>query len=221
VTAHARSLALALLFAAICSIVGTASSSVDAHGSASVAGTGQSVRPGSPPARPPGGLRPVAVSGAAGSSGSAPARVGVPIRLRIPALGVDTRLDRLGRRRDGSLDAPPQWNVPGWYAGGPRPGEIGPAVIAGHVDSTAGPAVFFGLARLRVGAAVDVVARGGRVLRFVVAQIRRFRKSRFPTALVYGPEPVPVLRLVTCTGDFDPAARSYLDNLVVSAYPAA
>jgi hypothetical protein len=144
-------------------------------------------------------------------------RPGVPVRLQIPALHIDTVLDRLVRRPDGSLNSPPRWNVPGWYAGGPRPGEVGPAVIVGHIDSTAGPAIFFGLARLRAGDAVRVLERGGRVLRFVVADIERFPKSRFPTARVYGPQPVPILRIITCIGSFDRSARSYRDNLVVYA----
>lgn len=145
-------------------------------------------------------------------------RAAVPVRLRIPALHIDTGLDALTRRPDGTLSTPPRWSVPGWYRGGPRPGEQGPAVIAGHVDSTAGPAVFFGLRWLHRGDPVDVVERGGRVLHFAVGDIRRVPKNRFPTALVYGPQPVPVLRLITCTGRFDLAARSYQDNLVVSAY---
>jgi len=145
--------------------------------------------------------------------------VGVPVRLRIPALHLDTMLDRLARQRDGTLSVPPRWSVPGWYAGGPRPGELGPAVIVGHVDSTDGPAVFFGLSRLRPGDRVEVVQRGGHMLGFVVSDVRRVTKSHFPTALVYGPHPLPVLRLITCTGTFDRSAGSYRDNLVVSAYP--
>jgi Sortase domain len=145
-------------------------------------------------------------------------RIAEPVRLRIPALHVDSPLERLGRRRDGTLTAPSRWDEAGWYTGGPRPGEQGPAVVAGHVDSTAGPAVFFDLRRLGPGAVVQVVLRGGRVERWVVDDVRAVPKDRFPTALVYGPQPVPVLRLITCTGDFDAAAHSYVDNLVVSAH---
>src|SRR5438046_2619246 len=86
-----------------------------------------------------------------GPTASAATRLGVPVRLRIPAIGVDTGLQRLGLESDGSLQPPSRWGVAGWYAGGPRPGETGPAVIVGHVDSTSGPAVFFRLRELHAG----------------------------------------------------------------------
>jgi hypothetical protein len=147
-------------------------------------------------------------------------RAGRPARLRIPTIDVDVALEPLALRPDGRLNTPPHWDVPGWYSGGPRPGDPGPAVIAGHVDSRSGPAVFFHLSRLRIGDLVYVVDRGGSRLRFVVDDVEAFPKNRFPGAFVYGPQPVPVLRLITCTGMFDAAQRSYLDNLVVSAHLA-
>lgn len=151
---------------------------------------------------------------------SAAATVGVPTRVRIPSIGVDAPVARLGLEPDGAMQAPPDWDVPGWYAGGPRPGQVGPAVIAGHIDSLSGPAVFFQLARLETGDEVLVMTDAGRVLRFVVDGRQTFTKARFPTHLVYGPQPVPVLRLITCTGEFDAATGSYLSNLVVSAHLA-
>jgi hypothetical protein len=148
------------------------------------------------------------------------ARSRVPVRLRIPAIKVDTRLERLGLEPDGTLSPPTRWSIAGWYTGGPRPGEPGPAVIAGHVDSTSGPAVFYALHELRVGDAVIVTERAGTVLRFVVDDVASVPKTRFPTTLVYGPQPLPVLRLITCTGGFDATQHSYLDNLIVSAHLA-
>jgi hypothetical protein len=161
-------------------------------------------------------LRPIV--GAQPVVGIAGTRPAVPVRLRIPAIGVDTKLQRLGLEQDGSLQPPSRWGVAGWYAGGPRPGDIGPAVIAGHVDSTLGPAVFYSLREVRPGDRVFVTDRRGSVLRFVVDHVAAFPKTRFPTALVYGPQPLPVLRLITCTGAFDAAQRSYVENLVVSAH---
>jgi sortase (surface protein transpeptidase) len=149
---------------------------------------------------------------------STPAAAAVPIRVRIPAIGVDSRLQRLQIERDGSLQTPSKWQVAGWYAAGTRPGDIGPAVIAGHVDSTAGPAVFFHLGRLRPGDRVYVSRADASTVRFVVAGIREYPKRTFPTQAVYGPVAVPTLRLVTCTGDFEVSKRSYVDNLVVTAY---
>ena len=105
----------------------------------------------------------------------------------------------------------------GWYADGIRPGNVGPAVIAGHVDSTLGPAIFYRLREMRVGDKILITEVGGKVLTFVVSEVRSYAKDRFPTDSVYGPTAVPELRLVTCTGDFDYVHHNYLDNLVVFA----
>jgi hypothetical protein len=141
-----------------------------------------------------------------------------PVRLRVPAIAVDSALQPLGLLGDGTLQAPTAWQTAGWYSGGAAPGEPGAAVIAGHFDSTTGPAVFYRLRQLRRGDLVVVRRRDGRALTFVVDGVASYRKSAFPTAAVYGPTPTPMLRLITCTGDFDPRAHSYLDNLVVSAH---
>jgi len=156
-------------------------------------------------------------TGPAHADPSARPAVAPPARLVVPAIGVDTGLESVGLLTDGTLEPPHEWGVAGWYADGVRPGDPGPAVIEGHVDSRNGPAVFYRLRDLRVGAPVIVHTRDGKTLRFVVDSVRSYPKTHFPTAAVYGPTPLPVLRLVTCTGEFDWAARSYLDNLVVSA----
>jgi sortase (surface protein transpeptidase) len=143
--------------------------------------------------------------------------VSPPVRLAIPAIGVATPLVRLGRERDGSMQVPADFARAGWFAEGPSPGQLGPAVIAGHVDSRTGPAVFFRLRELRPGDTVQVELADGARLRFVVEQARRFPKATFPTAEVFGPAPWAALRLVTCGGDFDRARGSYRDNLVVFA----
>lgn len=141
-----------------------------------------------------------------------------PVRVRIPSIGVDSSLQKLGLLPDGALVPPSYWQVAGWYAGGVRPGDIGPAVIAGHVDSVSGPAVFYELVKLKPGNVVFVTRANGSTLRFTVARRDEYPKNKFPTEAVYGPTPVPTLRLVTCTGDFNYQARSYVDNLVVTAY---
>jgi sortase (surface protein transpeptidase) len=118
------------------------------------------------------------------------------------------------------LEPPSQWGVAGWYADGVYPGQLGPAVIAGHIDSINGPAVFYRLHDLAPGARVQVTEKNGTVLTFVVDSLQSFPKNQFPSKAVYGPSPYPVLRLITCTGDFDWATHNYLDNLVVSAHLA-
>lgn len=163
---------------------------------------------------------PNAPTGPAHPPPATPPRASPPVHLRIPAIGVDTELEALGLLPDGALEAPHEWGEAGWYADGVRPGDPGPAVIAGHVDSIHGPAVFYRLPALRQGAAVLVRRADGSTLRFVVDSARSYPKTAFPTAAVYGPTPLPELRLVTCTGEFDRAAHSYLDNLVVSAHLA-
>jgi sortase family protein len=140
-----------------------------------------------------------------------------PVRLTIPSIRVATPLVRLGRERDGGMQVPTDFARAGWFAEGPAPGQVGPAVIAGHVDSKTGPAVFYRLRELRPGDTVQVERADGARLRFVVEQARSFPKATFPTAEVFGPAPWAALRLVTCGGTFDRARGSYRDNLVVFA----
>jgi sortase (surface protein transpeptidase) len=145
------------------------------------------------------------------------ASVARPVSLQIPAIGVRTRLIRLGLTAAGTLQVPQSTAVAGWYKGSPRPGQPGAAVIAGHVDSQAGPAVFFRLRLLRPGELIYVRRADSSLAVFQVTAVRMYRKTRFPTAAVYGPLPDAQLRLITCGGTFDPATGHYLSNVVVSA----
>jgi hypothetical protein len=139
-----------------------------------------------------------------------------PNRLRIPSIAVDTALERLDVDAAGTLNPPADFHRAGWFVRGPAPGDVGPAVIGGHVDSLTGPAVFFYLRDLKTGASIEVF-RGGIPVTFRVVANERYRKSEFPTARVYQPTPVPELRLITCGGSFDRQRRSYEDNIVVYA----
>lgn len=150
-----------------------------------------------------------------------PARI-TPVRLDIPRIGVHTSLIRLGLNPDGTVEVPPlESDAPaGWYGNSAIPGEIGAAVILGHVDSARdGPAVFYRLGKLRPGDAISVGRADGTVARFTVAEVAQYPKSRFPTRLAYGPTAYPALRLITCGGSFDRIHRSYRDNIIVSASP--
>ena len=146
-----------------------------------------------------------------------PAQVSLPVALTIPSIGVQTSLIRLGLTASGALQVPPSTAVAGWYTGSPRPGAVGSAVIAGHVDSHVGPGVFFRLSSLRPGDRVYVRRADGTLAVFQVTVVREFGKDSFPTAAVYGPTPDAELRLITCGGTFDPRLRSYLSNTVVYA----
>jgi hypothetical protein len=145
--------------------------------------------------------------------------VAEPVRVRIPAVGVDTALTRLGKAGDGSIEVPAQFDVAGWFAEGPRPGEPGPAVVLGHVDSRTGPAVFYRVATLPKDTRILVDRADGSTVAFRVTGTQRVPKVEFPTDLVYGPTLEPSLRLVTCGGSFDSAAGSYRDNVIVYADP--
>ena len=137
-----------------------------------------------------------------------------PVRLRIPQIGVDSALMRLGLLSDGSLQVPPSGFPAGWYTGGPTPGQLGPAVIAGHVDWH-GPGVFLRLHELRPGALIVVNRADGSQLTFRVSRVATFPKDRFPTASVYGDLDHAGLRLITCGGSFDSRTGHYRDNIVV------
>jgi sortase (surface protein transpeptidase) len=144
-----------------------------------------------------------------------------PVRIQIPAIGVSSALVRLGLNPDGTMQVPGDYGVAGWFTGGPAPGETGPAVIAGHVDSRSGPAVFYRLGDLRNGDAIKILRADGTTARFVVDNVARYPKQAFPTQAVFGPAPDPVLRLITCGGRFDRSRRSYVDNVIVTAHLAA
>lgn len=140
-----------------------------------------------------------------------------PVRVRIAAIGVNTPLIALGLDGQRALKVPERFDVAGWWSGGYRPGEPGPAVIAGHVDSKTGPAIFYRLRDLKRGDAVMVDRRDGSVARFIVTRIGHYAKTAFPTKQVYGPTSRPALRLITCSGDFDRSTGHYVDNTVVFA----
>jgi hypothetical protein len=141
---------------------------------------------------------------------------GAPTRLKITAIGVDTALETLHLGKAGELDPPKDFGKAGWYADGTAPGEVGPAVLAGHVDTKRGPAVFYRLRELEEGDRIEVV-RDGRTVTFTVSSTAWYPKNAFPTGQVYGPTPDSQLRLITCGGVFDHRLRSYRANLVVYA----
>lgn len=144
-------------------------------------------------------------------------QVARPVALTIPAIGVSTPLEQLGRTPQGTLQVPASTTEAGWYTGSPRPGEIGSSIIAGHIDSTQGPGVFFRLRLLRPGELVYVRRADGTLVVFRVSAEHMYPKNQFPTQRVYGPTPDAELRLITCGGVFDQATGTYLSNVVVYA----
>lgn len=140
-----------------------------------------------------------------------------PVAVRIPALAVGSALVALGVDGEGEFVPPGTAAVAGWFADGPAPGETGPAVVVGHVDSHTGPGVFAGLARLRPGDRIEIDRADGTVVAFAVHDVTQVPKAEFPTSQVYGPTTGPQLRLVTCGGAFD--GDRYADNVIVRAGP--
>jgi hypothetical protein len=140
-----------------------------------------------------------------------------PVQLIVPALGIDSRLAGLRVDREGRLQTPQDYDRAGWYRDGVVPGDPGPAVLVGHVDSHSGPAVFFGLSSLKKGDIALVRRADGTTVTFVVQSIESFPKDEFPTERVYGSTEGPELRLITCGGEFDRRSDHYLNNIVVFA----
>lgn len=139
-----------------------------------------------------------------------------PTRISIPAIDVDARLTAVGLNDDGSMEVP-EFGRAAWYDLGPRPGEPGPAVIVAHVDSYEGPDVFFRLRELVAGDRIRVRHRDGSSSHFVVRAREQRRKEELPVGRIWNDTRRPVLRLVTCGGDFDRGERSYRSNVIVYA----
>lgn len=145
-----------------------------------------------------------------------------PVSLRIPSLDIATEVNPIGKNPDGTLAVPqpgPQLDEAAWFNQSPSPGQPGPSIIEGHVDTESGPSVFFDLADIEPGATIEVTRTDGVVVTFTVDGVRTFAKSAFPTELVYGGEDLttPQLRLITCA-DFDPTTRHHVGNAIVFAH---
>ncbi|MEH1169040.1 class F sortase [Micromonospora sp. CPCC 205539] len=168
-------------------------------------------RPPRPPTETPTHTRP--------APDLAPLPRAAPVRVQIPAIGVRAEVVPVGADAAGVLEVPPldRPTLAGWYRHGVSPGETGNAVLVGHVDSSAGPAVFFDLGRLRTGQEIQITRADARVTVFTVDGVRSYPKDRFPSALVYGPADAAGLRLITCGGRFDAGTGNYVDNVVVFA----
>ncbi|MBH5337740.1 class F sortase [Streptomyces pactum] len=178
--------------------------------------------PDSPPDKP-------AASASAKGGGASPAPKpsrgpalprSAPVRLAVPTVGVDAPFTELTLNASGQLNAPPDDdnNLVGWFREGASPGERGNAIVAGHVDTRTGPAVFWALASIKPGEKVTVTRADGIVATFVVDEVETFDKDHFPDERVYGDTPNAQLRLITCGGSYDRQARDYTANVVVFAH---
>lgn len=161
----------------------------------------------------------------ANQSGSPPAHTATalsrsaPTRIAIPAIGVSAPIMSVGLATDGAIGTPPldQRNLAGWYAGGPSPGETGPAIIVGHVDGPSGESVFYHLDSLKPGNTVRVTRADGKVAVFTIYSVAYYPKGKFPGTQVYGNDGRPDLRLITCGGPYLGGEAGYADNVVAYA----
>lgn len=156
--------------------------------------------------------------GHAGQPVSIPLAKSPPAELHIPAIELHAEdLVELGLTPARTLQVPWDYDEAGWYNRGATPGEVGPAVIAGHVDSVTAPAVFYRLHELEPGDTVEVRREDGVTAVFTVDEVGQYPKNAFPTEQVYADTEDSQLRLITCGGTFDEDTRSYQDNIVVYA----
>lgn len=140
-----------------------------------------------------------------------------PASIKASAVGITSTLGQVAVNPDGTIEVPTDYSQAGWYRLGPTPGELGPAVILGHVDSLKGPAVFYNLSSMRPGQTIDVTRVDNTVAHFRVDAINTYRRDQFPTDAVYGPINYAGLRLITCGGAYDKKAKAYESNVVVFA----
>jgi hypothetical protein len=142
-----------------------------------------------------------------------------PVRISIPSINVNAPVMPVGLAANGAIDAPPlaDNNLAGWYSGGPSPGQMGPAVVVGHVDGPAGESVFYNLGRLRPGARITLDLANHHAAMFTVYSVEFYSKVNFPGDRVYGDYSRPGLRLITCGGKFVGGSLGYADNIVVYA----
>ncbi|WP_396888530.1 class F sortase [Micromonospora craniellae] len=142
-----------------------------------------------------------------------------PVSLSVPSIEVSAPVKPVGDAPDGTIGVPPlsRHEETGWYDRGPVPGDPGPAVIVGHVDTKSGPSVFYDLGRLRVGDTIEVTREDRSVAVFTVDSVEHFPKDQLPADRVYGHDGPPTLRLITCGGQWLGGRDGYADNVIAFA----
>lgn len=141
----------------------------------------------------------------------------VPVRIEIPAIGVDSEVVKVGLLEDGRMEAPEDYHAGGWFEPGFRPGAPGSAVIAGHVDHYTGPAVFFDLKRLQPGDRIVVSDDSGDSRTFLVERLERYDAEDAPLELIFGASGEARLNLITCSGPYNRKTKQRDERLVVFA----
>ena len=148
----------------------------------------------------------------------ADARSELPVRLKIPAIDVESKFEYVGLTPDGSMDAPKEPANAGWFNLGPRPGENGSAVIAGHYGWKNGiPAVFDNLSKLKKGDKIYIEDENGVSISFVVRESRSYDPKADASTVFNSSDGKAHLNLITCEGSWNKLKKSYSKRLVVFA----
>ncbi|TFB13373.1 class F sortase [Filobacillus milosensis] len=138
----------------------------------------------------------------------------VPNTVEIPAINIKAQINPVGLTETGGMKVPDNIMEVGWFEPGTLPGDVGNAVIAGHVDGVSGPGVFYNLKKLSVGDQIFIYGKGGKALTFTVEKIVSYPAEDAPINEIFGPTNGKSMNLITCTGPFD-RESGYTDRLVV------
>lgn len=158
-------------------------------------------------------------SGPSGFGSPAPLAASAPTRVTVPSISAESSLVPTGLQENGSLEVPPvsEPMQASWFDQSPTPGEVGPSIVLGHVNGGGQPGIFVNLKDVVAGAQVFIDRADGQRAVFEVSRVDTIPKDSFPTDAVYNDTANPQLRLITCGGDYDRSARSYLSNVIVYA----
>lgn len=153
-----------------------------------------------------------------GKNADQEAQVGIPQHVRIPKINVDANVEEVGLDVQGRMDVPRSSENVGWYKLGYKPGEVGNAVLDGHLDKVTGaPAVFWDIDKLGPGDSIILTDSKGKEYTFLFVKMNKYPYNDFPIKEVFGPSDKPMLNLITCKGIWDAVNKNYSDRIVVTA----
>lgn len=143
-------------------------------------------------------------------------KIGLPITLSIPSIGVLTKVESVGLDEKRNMDVPKKAENVAWFSLGVKPGEKGSAVMAGHLDDQSGaPAVFWNLKNLRIGGKIEVIDTYGKKYNYKVTKVQNYPWNEFPLQKVFADNSAPKLNLITCGGYWDKESKNYTQRTVV------
>ena len=141
---------------------------------------------------------------------------GLPVRLKIPVIGVDSAIEDALITVDGRMDVPVGSVNVAWFALGPHPGQVGSAVIGGHFGIKDGkPFVFYRLDKLKTGDKVNILDDAGKTTEFVVRSVKLFDRNADATTVFTSSDGLAHLNLITCEGIWNQVNGTYPERRVV------